>query len=496
MNATRTLPALALVAGLLGSGPVLPDERDALSFPRKRVVVLPVRDYRIDPEALFPATPRARAEDRPSEGASITGDLDDAILLALRAEPELDAVRADEALASGREGRGNVALGFLRLGVELYRNLRVDDAAQTLEKGVEAGRTEYLDLVNPQRMFDLYLYLGLSYVEQGRAALAHVAFKNMFLVAPREAFGRAEFRRGYFPAAAEDAIRTAAVDFVQTSPQEVPLGSPERTADLLKATGAKAIVDVFVASRPGDNGVLSVRVFEPVSGERGARPALSRKHPVPGASRAGDLVSRDLSAWIACTDLPSRAPPRERLPRFYMDTTGTYTLFLRYPTRNVFHNAGFGAGLSYQILKELDFFVRLNLLTSFPDKYNDLISGFTSIRFHTGVGYTLGGTWGRFFVHTGLDLQYLTNFASSTDPSCKIGAWTSNPEFCNPDHVERLPYRFLGGAGVAIGVDVILVGPIYVTFKVGAATYFFPAGPASPLNFPLVGEAGLGYAFF
>ncbi len=496
MNAARTVAALALFAGLAWSGPALPEERDAASFPRKRVLVLPLRDYRIDPEALFPTTPSVRPEERSSERGWISGGLDDAILLALRAEPEIVAVRAGEALPSGREGRGNVALGFLRLGVELYRNLRVDDAAQTLDKGVEAGRAEYLDVVNPARMFDLYLYLGLSYVEQGQAALAHVAFKNMFLVAPQEAFRRPEFRRGYFPAAAEDAIRAAAVDFVQTSPQEVPLGSLERTADLLKATGAKALVDVFIASRPGREGVLSVRVLEPVAGERGARPALSRKHPYPGASRAGDLVSRDLSAWIACTDLPSRAPPRERLPRFYMDTTGAYTLFLRHPTRNVFHNAGFGAGLSYQILKELDFFVRLNLLTSFPDKYNDLISGFTSIRFYTGVGYTLGGTWGRFFVHTGLDLQYLTNFVSSTDPSCKIGAWTNNPQFCDPAHVERLPYRLLGGAGVAVGVDVILVGPIYVTFKVGAATYFFPAGPASPLNFPLVGEAGLGYAFF
>ncbi len=494
MKAARTVAALVFVAAW--SGPALPDEQDAASFPRKRVVVLPVRDYRIDPDSLFPESPRAGARDRAPGRDPEVGGLDEAILAALQAEPEVDVVPAARALASVREARGNVAVGFLHLGVDLYRNLRVDEAARTLEKGVEAGRAEFLDIVDPPRMFDLYLYLGLSYVEQGRVALAHVAFKNMFLVAPREAFGRAEFRRGYLPAAAEDAIRTAAVDFAQTSPQEVPLGSLERTAHLLKATGAKAVVDVFVSSQPGSDGVLSVRVFEPVSGERAVRPALSRRHRHPGAGEAGDVVSRDLSAWIACTDLPSRVPPRERLPRFYMDTTGAYALFLRYPTRNVFHNAGFGAGLSYQVLRDLDFFVRLNLWTSFPDKYNDLISGFTSIRFHTGVGYTLRGSWGRFFVHTGLDLQYLTNFASSTDPSCKIGAWTNNPEFCNPAHIERLPYRFLGGAGVAVGVDVILVGPIYVTFKLGATTYFFPAGPASPLNFPLVGEAGLGYAFF
>ncbi len=492
---TRAI-AIAAVLGLLWPPRVDAREPDIRSFPRQRVLVMPARDYRLDAEALFPEVRPAQGNGHPERPAAALEALEDEVLSVLEAEPEVDAQRAADALGSATEGRGNLARGYLHLGIELYRNLRVDDAVRTLEKGVEAGRAEFLDILDPRRMFDLYLYLGLSYLEQGRTALAHVAFKNMFLVAPTEALDRPEFRRGYLPAAAEDAIRAAAVDFVETSPQEVPLGSLERAASLLKAARARALVDVFVATEPGRKAVLSVRVFEVAPGERTVRPVLSRKHAYLRNDIARDLLSRDVSAWLACTDLPSREPPRLRLPRFYMDTAGAYALFLRHPTRNVFHNAGFGAGLSYQILKELDFFVRINLLTSFPDKYNDLLSGFTSIRFHTGVGYTLGGTWGRFFVHTGLDVQYLTDFVSSTDPSCKISAWTNNPDFCNPAHVERLPYRLLGGAGVAVGVDVILFGPIYVTFKVGAATYFFPAGPASPLNFPLVGEAGLGYAFF
>lgn len=486
MNLARTMAAMLFLVAW--PRPALSDE-DA-PFARKRVLVLPVRDFRIDPNALL-------RDATPSGQATADAELNEAIRVTLSAEPELDAMWAEDALASGRQGRGSVARGFLHLGIELYRNLRVDDAVQALDKGIEAGRTEFLDLSDPRQMFDLYFYLGLSYVEQGRTALAHVAFKNMFLVAPQEASRRMEFRRGYLPSAAEEAIRTAVVDFVETSPQEVPLGSLERVADLLKITGTTALVDVFVGSEPRRQAVLSVRVFETVPGERSVRPVLSRRHQFADIEHARDLLSRDISAWLACTDLPSRTPPRERFPRFYLDTTGVYSLFLQHkPTRNVFHNAGFGFGLSYQILKEMDFFVRWNISTSFPDRYNDLIAGFTGIRLHTGVGYTLGGTWGRFFVHTGLDLQYLTDFASSTDPSCKIDAWRGNPEFCKPEHVVRLPYRLLGGSAVVIGVDVNLFGPIYGTFKVGAAIYFFPAGPGSPLNFPLIGETGLGYAFF
>ena len=489
MSRTRSglVAAGVLLWAAIASNVSLADEPPA--FPRKKVLILPVRDLRLNPDALFSGDP-VSAED------SLRSSLDDALIRTVRAEPELDAVLAVEALASSQQGAANVARGFVHLGVELYRNLRIEDAVQTLEKGAEAARGAFLDLVDPSNAMTLYLYLGLSYLEQERPAMAHVAFKNMFAIGPAALAKRQEFHPGYLPPAAQDAIRAAAVDFLESAAGDVPFGSLERTAALLKAAGVRTLVEVQIVQRTARSAGMSVRVIESGPAATGVRVSWSRLHPIRDDRSAVDLLSRDLSAWVACTDLPSREPPRNLLPRFYLDTAGAYSLFLRHePTRNLFHTAGFGAGLSYQILSEMDFFVRLNLLTSFPDRYNDLVSGFTSIRLHTGVGYTLRGAWGRFFVHTGLDLQYLTDFLSSTDPACKVDAWRENPAFCDPSHVERLPYRLLGGAGVMLGVDVILFGPIYATFKVGGSTYFFPAGPRSPLNFPVVGEAGLGYAF-
>ena len=52
------------------------------------------------------------------------------------------------------------------------------------------------------------------------------------------------------------------------------------------------------------------------------------------------------------------------------------------------------------------------------------------------------------------------------------------------------------GIDGAFGVDVMVGGPIYLTFQTGFAAYFFPLPPDSSLNFPFTAELGLGYAFF
>lgn len=450
-------------------------------LPRKRVLVLPVRDYRIEPASLF-------SEAKPRTDASAA----EAIFRILESEPEVEALTPKAIRPNGSAG---VAEGFLNLGIDLYRNLRVEEAIRALQKAVEAGRAEFLDILNPHKMFAIFLYLGLCYLEQNSPALAHVAFRNMFLVAPQEAFSRPEFRHGYFPKEVEEAIRAAAEDLVRSPPPELFLGTQERAADLLRVASAKALVEVTLTGGGQTPEVLFVRVHE-ASLDGTIRTILARSHEL-NAEGFAEYISRDISVWLACTDLPSRSPAPKRFPFFFMDTTGAYLIFLGHgPVRNVFHNAGFGFGVSYQIQKELDVFGRVNLLTSFPDKYSDLIATFTSVRIHTGIGYTMQGKWGRFFVHTGLDVQYLTNFASSTDPFCKVPAWRDDESLCQPSHIEHLPYRVLGGAAVTIGVDVMLFGPIFFTAKAGASSYFFPATPTASLNFPIVGELGLGYAFW
>lgn len=447
---------------------------------QKNVLVLPFKDFRIEPNDIF------YVEEPPKVSVyDLTKDME----AALKGEAEIKVIKPTDCL---QELGSVTARGFLDLGRELYRNLRIEDAIRALEKGVAASKSEFLDLIDPYKVAEIYLLLGLSYLEAEQPGKAHIAFKHLFAVAPRDFFTGERFRKGYLPQTAERALKNAAVDFLQTAVLDVPLGSLERTLDLMAMAKAEALVYSYI--RSGENGLPELGVFVLERTDKGLEQATSFRGQIRALEEGKEAISRALSRWIACTTLPSRLERKALLPRIYLDTSGTYALFLRHPTRKVFHNAGFGAGLSYQLLKDLDFFVRFGIFTSFPDKYNDLVSGFTAIRFHGGIGYTIGGQWGRFFVHTGLDLQYLTDFVSTTDPSCKL--WPNNKDFCDVSHLERLPYRFLGGAGVTVGVDVLLAGSIYASFKVGSSTYFFPAGPTSPLNFPLFGEVGLGYTSY
>ena len=456
------------------SAPAQPD------VPHRRVLVLPGRDFRRDPEALFWAGQTAPV---PGSAAS---ELAQAAADALAAEPEVSAVRVGELRAGDGGGeRGIVARGYLHLGQDLYRNLRQKDAAAALEKGVDAVATEFLDVVEPELVSDLYLYLGLSYLEQGSAPLAHVAFKNMFFVSPER-----RFRKGYFPPDTESAIHAAAVDFQRTYSLDAPLGSATRANALMRAAKVTAIVYAFLAHGPaGDR--LEVRVVEPAE-KGGGGVAHASGFPWQDAVTAREQVGRALSAWLACTTLPSRATRRESRPRLFMDTTGSYSLFLQHPTTTLFHVAGFGVGFAYQVLDNLDAFGRLNLSTSFPDRYGDLVEGFTAVRGVAGVGYSVRWGWGRAFLHTGFEAHYLSDFVSTRNANCKFFGVGS--KVCGGD-VKRLPGHVLLGMNGSVGVDFTITGPLQVVVQTGVSAYFYPIGANSPLNFPLFFEVGLGYAF-
>jgi hypothetical protein len=448
-------------------------------IPRRRVVVLPVRDFRIDPASVFVADTAAARVD------PLAAELTAAAVATLAGEPEVEVLRDSDVLQrDGSADKGIVARGFLHLGEELYRNLRQKDALGALDKGVDAVASEFLDALVPDLASDLYLFQGLSHLEQGEVALAHVAFKNMFFVTPQR-----KFRRGYFPAETEAAIQAAAVDFVKTYALDMPFGTLLRAAAFRRATEAGAVVYLYLARAvTGDR--LEVRILE--ESDKGGGTAVASSLAWVDRAAAIAQVERTMSSWLACTTLPSREAHAEKRPRFMMDTSGAYSLFLRQPTRAFFHTAGFGFGFAWQPLENLDTFGRLNITTSFADRYGDLIEGFTSVRAMAGVGYSGRWNWGRVFLHMGFEVLYLSDFVSTESANCKLFGTEAAP-WCDPAAVNRLPSHVLAGVNLGTGVNVMLGGPVYLLVQAGVSAYFYPF--ASDLNFPFTAEMGLGYAF-
>jgi len=468
-------PALAQAAPSGGSAEALPH--------RLAVLVLPVHDHRRDPETLFveePGPSGAEAED-PTGGV---------LREVLAREPELRALSPAEILASEAHPDETLSMvrGLLQLGQERYRDLRVREAIPVLRQGIAVAQRSLLDLRDPAMVSDLHLYLGLCLMETGDTVGAHRAFREMFRVTP----GR-RFRAGWFPGTVESAIRGAAQDLFLSGTQDIPMGSIDRLEDLLARTRAFAAVSATLRSTEGGKAtVLSLRVMETSTGA-GPRLALAVREDIPWDSpeEGRERVSRALGAWLACTALPSRRPETSRLPGLFLDTSGAWSAWLKGPTRRIFHNAGFGLGLSWQALEGLDVFGVLNVANSFPDAYGDLLRDFWTVRLSAGVGYSVRFRWGRVYVHSGLLFDYLSDFASTTDPNCKF--WPDRPDRCLASRVQHP--RWMLGWMAAPGVEVRIAGPLQWMLRVGIGAHFVSSDLSNSLNFPLQVEVGLGYAF-
>lgn len=483
MNGRTLRMAAAAIAVAMLATPAVARPQSAsgkIPWPVKRVLLIEARDFRLNPDALF------------VEGEVPQPDMDDldsaatAAALALSGEPEIALVQASAEVAGGPADSNSefIIRGMLHLGIERYRDIRLEEAIEVLEAAIGQAEESCADVFNPSLVSDLYLYLGLCRLETGNPDLAHVALKNMFLLAPSR-----KFRAGWFPEREQRALRAAALDFAESPPRENPLDTTERMAGFLVAQKVDALMYMYLW--PGADGgtVLETRVFERVTGADDRIGVSRDSREWAGAESASAAVS----SWLACADLPSRVDTIRRLPRLFLDTAFSYSMFAAdNTTRTGFHNLGLSVGLAYQIQPGLDTFMKVNIYNSLEDRFGDLLDDFWSLRTSIGVGYSAVFSWGRVFTHFGFEMNYLSRFRSSTDPRCKL--WPDDPDLCGTSDVSEPSFLF--GAMGMVGVNVFLSRSVFLTIQVGFSGYFVASEELLDLNLPWVTEVGFGYAFF
>jgi len=455
-------------------------ESPAAPWPVKKVTLIQARDFRLDPAGLFVEGEVPEPDETDLEGAF------NAAWAVLAGEPEisLGIGTPHPSVEVTGDTQEFVVRGMLHLGIERYRDIRLGEAIETLQAAIALAQASFIDLLNPSLVADLHLYLGLCLLETGKPEMAHVALKNMFLHAP----GR-RFRAGWFPEREEKALRAAALDFVESPPRENPLDTTERMEAFLDSRGADALAYMYMWPDRTGSTVLETRVFEKVAGAAD-RIEVSRDTRV---WKGPESASAAISAWLACADLPSRVDTARRLPRLFLDTSFSYSMFATdNTTRTGFHNLGLAVGLAYQVQPGLDVFMKVNVYNSIEDRYGDLLDDFWSLRTSMGGGYSAVFSWGRVFTHFGFEMDYLSGFRSSTDPRCKL--WPDAPDLCASSEVSEPSFLF--GATGMVGVNVFLSRSVYLTVQVGFSGYFVSSGELSDLNLPWLSEIGLGYAFF
>ncbi|MSP90285.1 MAG: hypothetical protein EXR79_00530 [Myxococcales bacterium] len=445
----------------------------------RSVAVLPLRDYTAQPADLFAIDGRTDVDAR---GAALEAALAAALsrhpYLHVQSAPE---VRAGLAADPGTAALARAAQGRYRLGLDLYLSLATGRAADSLREAIDLYRGVFQDVIDPKPYADAQFMYGVALHELGKTADAHVALKRAFEIEPHR-----RFRANFFPAPVNAALANALVDFRSTAGGLQPFGDNDRLTALAKRLGTSWVVQLVLrAGRDGPE--LHASVFS-VQRRLIAHEARLR---VPDVDDALDAF---VSRWLACApvlDLAPTRPPRTLDVR--LDTSTAYAMYQRVPTRRAFHSVGFGVGVSHEFRRGLDWFARTNMYTSLPDPYRDLLHAFNSVRVLFGLGFAVDFGPVRIVARPSVDLHLLGSFVASRDPNCKL--FGVKHALCDTATVSDLDQRVLAGFNFAFGSQIAIGREFFVHTQASLSSYFLPLSGTDRLNFPLSGEAGLGYRF-
>lgn len=225
---------------------------------------------------------------RPEDLAAVSEE----ISLRLKAEQGLTLVDPVRPLVDRGSDRWLEADHLLFEGIELYGELRYDDAVERLKKALaisESTFREYADLQGPRRVRDTCLYLGLARLEQGAGDDAAAWFRRAARVDP-----------GYvldaklFSPAARDAWTEARKE-LSGPPMETSL---ERLGPMADAIGADVVVTGGVNAREGGGAALQLVIADRRRGLLTEQSVNARAMARPDLVNAVDAVIPQVVARI------------------------------------------------------------------------------------------------------------------------------------------------------------------------------------------------------
>ena len=384
--------------------------------------------------------------------------------------------------------KDQVVLGRERyhMGHEYYRDLRQQEAAESLTRSIEMLNSIFYDAVEPQAFSEILFLLGITLVEEGRIADAHQAFKRALFLSPHTTFSP-----GFHPPPVEQALSVACEDVQKSLEKEVPLGTQERTFAFMR----KMKVDVLfypLIVKEGDASVLRLLAWD----GKAKNVVLRESIALANEEEAGEAIDRAVSRWAACThyeNVPRRVEERHQ---WVFSANYQHLLFLQQPLRNPLFMMGFSFDGAHFFRRSFAIVVKAQFLSSLPDRFEDLVDGFTSARVTVGPAFGVSGDWWRLFVAPSLEFHYLGSFSVTRDPNCKHFLEDSpGADLCAPGAVKEFPVDFLAGINVYIGTQFFLSDEMFLGAGASISTYFAPFDRTFEMNFPVALEAGGGVAF-
>ncbi len=374
------------------------------------------------------------------------------------------------------------------LGKELYRDLRQNEAEESLRRSVDLLDSVFYDVVEPEEHSDVLLLLGVTLMEGGRTAQAHGAFKRALSLYPTM-----RIPKGHYAEPIEKALLVACVDLRQSMEKEIPLSNVERTVAFMSKHKLDSLFFPVFIKENGKKTMLLV-VFE-----RTTR-SLAFRDEIPVADEEADTlarIDRSVSRWATCT--PFKSPTRrvEERHRYVLSAAYQHLAYLVYPTRSLLHTMGFSFEGDFFFLDSFALVGKMQLMSSMPDRFNDMLEGFTSARLIFGPAFSVSGTWWRLYVVPGAELHYIGSFSVTRDADCKhfLNDSPGYQTMCKPENIKEFPVEFLGGINVYMGSQFFFANKLFLGLGASVSTYFVPFNRSFDMNFPVSAEIGGGIAF-
>lgn len=384
-----------------------------------------------------------------------------------------------------------VAREWGQMGIEAYKQVQTQAATEYLERSLQYFEAVSHDIVAPEEVSEILMYLALAYLEDGTNVVRPLDVLQEMI---RRDPGR-KLQRGYYPDFIiqyyENARDTL---WQQLREQGPPREESERIAGLIDAD---YVFHAYAIPVSGEGVELVAYLYDRAEQELLPAERLTVQEVDEELIREGfgRLASR-LSACLV------EAPPGEigdggevgGPSDFSVALAMTYGSFLQVPSplEQPFGNYGVSVGAGWAVTGEFQLMASAQIANSIRDYAGVLSDEFTTIR--AVVGGQLGTDFGPFHLGVGVGLE-LSRFGPVevfTDKEC-----IPDPDRLCPGESGR---AIMDDHGLHWGVQLRprVAWALSDTFQLSsviAMGYYFSPLQGQLLNFPLTTEVGVEYRF-
>jgi len=451
---------------------------------RKKISVMPVQ--------LVPKESRGaikNPEEPPTKTPPVNAvAIRDAVTEAFERQPEfytqpwadiLGALETDRRLQQGM----TLAKAGVDLGTNQYRNLNVSEALESLKRAAAVLHEHLGDLRNPNVAAELYLHLGLSYLEQEKMNEAFAALRSMYHYTPAR-----RFQSGFYPTRMEDAIRRAYIDFLRSpltvfaAPSRKYLGQLRKSAKLDHAIGL-----IHRADSPDSIEVHVVDIRRKATIQQSTLPLNAEGTP------DAEALDRMVSRFVAC-DIFERIytnPRDQRAKASFVSAHSGHHTYFKHPTRSLFHSLNMGLQFERGVSRYMAFYGGASLLSSVEDQNRNLSHQLLSARIVMGTQLRVLLRKFTLFFAPGLEVNMHSGYTVLTSVDCKYFG-TDHPR-CNPDNVKVIEDEVLAGITTTLGARYHINKDTFVGLETMGGFYVFPQDRRDALDLPLTVNASLGF---